>query len=75
MINPAHGGLRSTAADMLESPPDNLTILTNNTVERLVIQGKKALGVESNREKCTHPPMCFGAVQRGYVESTDLDNV
>ncbi|KFY02882.1 hypothetical protein O988_01833 [Pseudogymnoascus sp. VKM F-3808] len=48
MINSAYGGMRSTAADMLLSSPDNLTILADSPVQRLIIEGKKVAGIESN---------------------------
>jgi choline dehydrogenase-like flavoprotein len=52
LINSAHDGLRSAAADALQDPPDNLAILTNSAVQRLVIDGSKVLGVECNGNKC-----------------------
>ena len=42
----AYKGIRSTAADALLDAPDNLTVLTNKTVVRVVFDGKKARGVE-----------------------------
>lgn len=52
MVSSAHDGLRSTAADALESAPDNLTVKVDSTVHRLVIEDKKVLGVEANGRKC-----------------------
>ncbi|KAJ9270431.1 CAZyme family AA3 [Paecilomyces variotii] len=51
MINSAHKGLRSTAADILEPRPENLTIITQSPVQRLILEGKRAVGVESNGKK------------------------
>ena len=42
----AYKGIRSTAADALLDPPDNLMILINKAVARVVFDGKKARGVE-----------------------------
>jgi choline dehydrogenase-like flavoprotein len=58
MINSAHGGVRSTAADALVSYPDNLTVLTDSAVRRLIIEGKKVLGVECDGSKCTCRAVC-----------------
>lgn len=52
MINSAHNGLRSTAADLLEPRPENLTVLIESPVQRVILEGKKAVGVESNGKKC-----------------------
>lgn len=52
LINSSHKGLRSTAGDLLASPPDNLTIVTGAPVQRLVLEGKKAVGVETNGKQC-----------------------
>ncbi len=43
----AYKGLRSTAADALVDPPDNLKILTDKEVARVVFDGTKAIGVET----------------------------
>jgi choline dehydrogenase-like flavoprotein len=52
MVNTAHKGQRSTAANALASAPENLTILTESPVQRLIIENKKVLGVESNGAQC-----------------------
>jgi choline dehydrogenase-like flavoprotein len=46
LISSAHKGVRSTAADLLKKLPDNVTIKTNSTVQRVILEGKKAVGVE-----------------------------
>ena len=50
-----HDGLRVTAASAyLAQRPDNLKVLTNANVTRVLFEGKKAIGVElSKGEKCT----------------------
>lgn len=52
LINSAYKGVRSTAADLLKPKPENLTIVTDAPVQRLVFDGNKAVGVESNGKKC-----------------------
>ncbi|OJJ33602.1 hypothetical protein ASPWEDRAFT_114784 [Aspergillus wentii DTO 134E9] len=47
VINSAHQGQRTTAADLLLGAPDNLTVITEAPVQRVLLQGKKAIGVES----------------------------
>ncbi|KAI9374458.1 hypothetical protein BJX61DRAFT_498366 [Aspergillus egyptiacus] len=51
LINSATQGRRSTAADLLTPQPENLTVVTNAPVQRLVMEGKKAVGVESDGKK------------------------
>jgi choline dehydrogenase-like flavoprotein len=43
----AYKGIRSTSADMLLDGPENLTILTEAPVQRILFNGKTAIGVES----------------------------
>jgi choline dehydrogenase-like flavoprotein len=45
LISSASKGLRSTAQDLLVSRYDNLTILTKSAVQRIILEGKKAVGV------------------------------
>lgn len=52
MINSAHNGVRSTASDQLTLCSDNLTVMINVPVQRLVLEGKKVVGVEANGQKC-----------------------
>lgn len=45
--------IRSTSKTaMLENAPSNLTILTDKPVEKVVFEGKKAVGVVANGETC-----------------------
>jgi choline dehydrogenase-like flavoprotein len=55
-INSAYSGMRSTAADALTSSPDNLTIRTDSPVQRLVVKGKRVVGIESNGKQCKFRP-------------------
>ncbi|ORY71500.1 uncharacterized protein BCR38DRAFT_11301 [Pseudomassariella vexata] len=48
LINSAHRGIRSTAKDLLVPLPENMTIVTNFPVQRIIFKGKMAIGVESN---------------------------
>jgi choline dehydrogenase-like flavoprotein len=52
-INSTHQGLRSTAADLLVPLPDNLTVLVDTPVQRLVLKDNRVVGVESNGKQCT----------------------
>lgn len=52
LINSSHKGLRSTAADLLATCGDNLTVVMDAPVQRLVLDGKKVTGVESNGRHC-----------------------
>ncbi|KAJ5522641.1 hypothetical protein N7513_013214 [Penicillium frequentans] len=52
LINSASNGLRSTAEDLVIGyEKDNLTIITGAPVQRVLLEGKKAVGVESNGKK------------------------
>ncbi|KAM0326693.1 hypothetical protein ACHAQA_006564 [Verticillium albo-atrum] len=48
VINSSHKGRRSTANDLLMPVPENLDILTSSTVQRVILEGVKAVGVEVN---------------------------
>lgn len=52
LVNSSHKGLRVTSKDLVYPSPDNLTILTDSPVQRLVMEGKKVVGVETNGTKC-----------------------
>jgi choline dehydrogenase-like flavoprotein len=51
LISSAHKGHRSTAQDLLVPCPENLTILTDSPVQRVLLEGDKAVGVESNGKR------------------------
>ncbi|KAK3290935.1 uncharacterized protein B0H64DRAFT_49805 [Chaetomium fimeti] len=51
LISSAHQGRRSTSQDLLTPRPENLTILTESPVQRVLLKGKKAVGVESNGQQ------------------------
>ncbi|KAH7316640.1 hypothetical protein B0I35DRAFT_451591 [Stachybotrys elegans] len=51
LVNSSHKGRRSTANDLLTPNPDNLTIITTSPVHRILLEGSKAVGVESNGTK------------------------
>lgn len=52
MVNSAHKGRRTTAADLLDTAPENLTVITESPVQRIVVDGKKAIGVKCNGKLC-----------------------
>ncbi|KAL3481408.1 oxidoreductase [Aspergillus californicus] len=49
-INSAYRGVRTTAADLLVDHPENLEILTEKDVTRVIIRNNKAVGVEVDGE-------------------------
>ncbi len=53
-INSAGNGRRTTAADILAGAPDNLVVLTDSPVQRVLLEGKKAAGVQTKENKCQH---------------------
>ena len=49
----ASNGRRTTASDaLLSAGPRNLTVVTNATVERILFEGQKAVGVEIAGKRC-----------------------
>ncbi|KAK4118341.1 GMC oxidoreductase [Parathielavia appendiculata] len=48
LISSAHKGQRSTAQDLLTPCPENLTVLAEAPVQRVLLEGKRAIGVEAN---------------------------
>ncbi|RNJ52634.1 hypothetical protein D7B24_003138 [Verticillium nonalfalfae] len=62
VINSSHAGRRTMAQDMLTPGLENLDVLTGRPVQRLILDGTKAIGVEANGIKCTcdlESPFCF----------------
>lgn len=54
-LSSAMKGLRTTAATFLKDRPDNLTVRTEVYVNKVIMEGKKAIGIETaNGEKSTH---------------------
>lgn len=51
-INSAYKGKRTTAVDLLSGAPDNLVVVTDSPVQRILLQGKKAVGVETQGKQC-----------------------
>lgn len=51
-INSAHNGRRSTASDLLAPKPENLTIITDSPVQRVIFEGRRAVGIETNGKTC-----------------------
>lgn len=51
-INSAREGLRTTATDLLDAASANLVIITESPAQRVIMEGKKAVGIESNGKQC-----------------------
>ncbi|AEO58638.1 hypothetical protein MYCTH_2306112 [Thermothelomyces thermophilus ATCC 42464] len=51
LISSAHKGLRSTSHDLLVPYPENLTVVTEAPVQRVLLDGKRAVGVEANGKR------------------------
>lgn len=51
-INSACKGKRTTAVDLLSDAPDNLVVVTDSPVQRILLQGKKAVGVQTQGKQC-----------------------
>lgn len=62
VINSSHQGQRVTATDLLQGAPDNLIIITEAPVQRLVLQGKEVTGVESRGRQCISTPVTMRQV-------------
>jgi choline dehydrogenase-like flavoprotein len=52
MVNSADRGRRITAADLLDTAPDTLKVITRSPVQRIALEGKKAIGVKCNGKQC-----------------------
>ena len=54
----AYEGLRVTAsAAFLSDSPSNLTVMTESAVERVLFEGRKAVGVEVGGKTCKLMPI------------------
>jgi choline dehydrogenase-like flavoprotein len=51
-INSVRDGVRTTAADLVKDAPENLVIVVDSPVQRVIFDGKKAVGVETNGKQC-----------------------
>lgn len=51
-INSASEGIRSTAADFLSEASDNLLIISDSPVQRMILDKNKVVAVEANGKKC-----------------------
>lgn len=50
--NSSGKGIHSTAVDLLVEAPENLVIVTDAIVQRVLLEGKKAVGVETKEKEC-----------------------
>jgi choline dehydrogenase-like flavoprotein len=50
----AYNGLRTTAADMIAGAPNNLHIMVNTSVSKVLFDNKKAIGVQTLEGKVYH---------------------
>lgn len=69
-VNSSSLGLRSTAADLLVNAPDNLVVVTDQSVQRVIFDGKQAIGVQSKDAQCKYP---FSSLSCTYI--TVIDSV
>ena len=61
----AHDGNRVAASEAyLKSIPPNLTIVTDTTITKILIQGKKAVGVETRGKQCNCSQAICNTAQR-----------
>ncbi|KAI0404819.1 hypothetical protein F4802DRAFT_213117 [Xylaria palmicola] len=51
VINSSMNGLRTTASDLLEPKPENLTIVTKAAVQRLILEGTRVVGVQTKEAR------------------------
>ncbi len=66
----AHNGKRVTASEAyLTSNPPNLTIVTETTITKVLIQAKKAVGVEANGKHCRFIHTTFNAAQERLIQA------
>lgn len=79
LINSSNNGRRSTANDLLTPKPDNLTIVTDAPVQKVVLEGTKAVGVESNGKKCKcnryKVESCGFTIRDGRAETCPLQEL
>ncbi|GFF28304.1 alcohol dehydrogenase [acceptor] [Aspergillus udagawae] len=66
-INSSHKGLRTTAVDLLSDAPDNLFIVTDSPVQRVILDGKTAIGVETSKKR-------YLAAKEIILSAGSLDN-
>ena len=52
----ARNGMRATAASFLKDPPSNLTVVGNSLVTKILLEGKKAIGVMVGEKTCQYTP-------------------
>lgn len=66
-MSSAHQGVRVTAADVLDDAPNNLTVITEAPVQRIIMEGKMAVGVEARGKQCM-----LVTQQSGSADNADL---
>jgi choline dehydrogenase-like flavoprotein len=68
LINSAYQGLRSTAGDLIVGgEKNNLTTVTDSPVQRVLLEGNKAVGVEVNEKKCESNPFSPTLTPIGFL--------
>ena len=55
-ISASHGRRTIASNAFISAAPANLTAVTNATVERVLFEGQKAVGVEIAGKRCQTPP-------------------
>ncbi len=71
-INSASGGIRSTAADMLSEVSDNLIIISNSPVQRIILDKNKVVAAEANGKKCRFCRRAVILISRRTHESLQI---
>jgi choline dehydrogenase-like flavoprotein len=69
LINSSDKGVRSTSSDLLDSSLENLTVLSDSLVLRVILEGTKCVGVETENQKCEFP--CRLSLFSDYVASAN----
>lgn len=57
LINSSHKGFRSTAKDLITPIPENLTVITSAQVQKVIVEGSKAVGVNAGGKQCKLPDL------------------
>jgi choline dehydrogenase-like flavoprotein len=53
-VHSAGDGVRSTAKDLLVDAPNNLVVVKDTPVQRILFEGKRAVGIQTRGTKCEY---------------------
>ncbi|RHZ55749.1 uncharacterized protein CDV56_105290 [Aspergillus thermomutatus] len=70
VVNSANKGRRITATDLLDTAPEDLKVITESPVQRVVLEAKKAIGVECNGKQCKSSQFDLSAPLRDSLQIT-----